>query len=352
MTAAETPAATEELLISREGHLGVIVLNRPKAINALTHGMVAGILEQLTAWQDDDDVAAVLIRGAGDRGLCAGGDIVSVYRSIQAEEFAEAEEFFRTEYRMNLLISDYPKPVVAFQDGIVLGGGVGVSGHASHRVATERTRWGMPETGIGLVPDVGGTYLISRLEGGFGPYLGMTGTHITGADAVFLGLSSHHVDSSDLDAIQEALATEAPDAVLARFASESGEAGLAAEAEWIHTAFGQGAPAEIQTALQERSEEGAAQAAKALSRVSPMAQTVTLEAVRRAAQHDSLADVLVQEFRVTAAHLREHDFPEGIRALLVDKDKNPQWQPAAVQDVTQEQVERYFTEPATGDLTF
>lgn len=350
MTDAQTAQTTDELIIEQRGGLGVITLNRPKAINALTFEMVKGIRAQLLEWKEDDSARTVLFRGAGDRGLCAGGDIVSVYHSIKAGEFEEGEEFFATEYSMNHLISTYPKPIVAFQDGIVLGGGVGVSGHASHRVATERTRWGMPETGIGFVPDVGGTYLVSRLPSEFGLHVGMTGEHITGADAVALGLSTHHVSSETLDEIAAALETEDPEAVLARFATEPGDSPLWEQRPWIDECYAAETPAAIIAALRARDEEAAHKAADRLEMLSPTAVSVTLAAVRRARGAEDLATVLTTEYRTTAAHLRGHDFAEGIRALLVDKDKNPQWQPATLDEVTPELVESHFAAPESGDL--
>lgn len=350
MSKAESAQSTDELIIERRGRLGVITLNRPKAINALTFPMVTGIRDQLLAWQDDDAVQTVLIRGAGDRGLCAGGDVVSVYHAVQAGEFDQAEEFFATEYAMNDLIGRYPKPVVAFQDGIVLGGGVGVSGHASHRVATERTRWGMPETGIGFVPDVGGTYLISRLDAGLGLHLGMTGTHITGADVMALGLSTHHVSSESLEEIAAALESEEPDAVLERFATAPGDSPLLAGRDWIEEAYAAESPAEVIARLKARPEQEAQKAAATLERLSPTAVSVTFAAVHRAAAEDSLAAVLRTEYRITCAHLRGHDFPEGIRALLVDKDKAPQWEPDRLDQVTEDSVQACFAVPASGDL--
>lgn len=351
MTHAQTAQTTDQLIIEQKGRLGVITLNRPKAINALTFEMVKGIRAQLLEWKDDESVQTVLFRGAGDRGLCAGGDIVSIYHSIKAGDFAQGEEFFATEYSMNHLIGEYPKPIVAFQDGIVLGGGVGISGHASHRVATERTRWGMPETGIGFVPDVGGTYLISRLPSEFGLHVGMTGEHITGADAVALGLSTHHVSSETLDEIAAALETEDPESVLARFATEPGDSPLWEQRPWIDECYAKDTPAKIIEALRARDEEAAHKAADRLETLSPTAISVTLAAVRRARHAKDLGTVLKTEYRTTAAHLRGQDFAEGIRALLVDKDKNPQWRPATLDEVTAELVESHFAEPESGDLT-
>ena len=187
-------ALFDEVLFERRGRLGVITLNRPQAVNALTAGMASAMLEQLTLWADDDAVAAVLVRGAGDRGLCAGGDIVAIYRDMLDGGDATAD-FWAEEYRLNSLISGYPKPYVAFMDGLVLGGGVGISAHGSVRIVTERTRIGMPETTIGFVPDVGGTLLLSRSPGESGTHAALTGAHLSGADALFLGLADHFVPS-------------------------------------------------------------------------------------------------------------------------------------------------------------
>ncbi|MFB9716615.1 3-hydroxyisobutyryl-CoA hydrolase, partial [Arthrobacter methylotrophus] len=193
-----------EVLFEKRGHLGVVTLNRPQAVNALTSGMVHAMLEQLTAWADDDAVKTVLVRGAGDRGLCAGGDIVAIYDDM-LRHGDQTADFWAAEYRLNSLISRYPKPYVAFMDGLVLGGGVGISAHGSVRVVTERTRTGMPETTIGFVPDVGGTLLLSRSPGESGTHAALTGAHLSGADALFLGLADHFVPSESLPALAEAL---------------------------------------------------------------------------------------------------------------------------------------------------
>ena len=227
---------TVEVVFERRGRLGVVTLNRPKAVNALTAGMAAAMLEQLTRWADDDAVAAVLVRGAGDRGLCAGGDIVAIYRDMLDGGDATAD-FWAVEYRLNLLISEYPKPYVAFMDGLVLGGGVGISAHGSVRIVTERTRMGMPETTIGFVPDVGGTLLLSRSPGETGTHAALTGAHLSGADALFLGLADHFVPSDRLPELAVALETEPVEAAVARFAEPAPPSILAAQQEWIDACY-------------------------------------------------------------------------------------------------------------------
>lgn len=333
---SEQPA---EVLFERRGHLGVVTLNRPKAVNALTLGMVTAILEQLTAWAGDDSVATVLVRGAGDRGLCAGGDIVAIYRDM-VEGTGQTPEFWTTEYRLNALISRYPKPYVAFMDGLVLGGGVGISAHGSVRVATERTRTGMPETTIGFVPDVGGTLLLSRAPGEAGTHAALTGAHLSGADALFLGLADHFVPSESLPALAEALESSTPEAAVARFAQDPPASALEARREWIDAAYATNDAEEIVRRLRAAGGE-AADAAATIEGKSPTAVKLTLESLRRV-RGLSLPEALAQEYRVGLRSLEGPDFREGIRAQVVDKDRNPQWKPASLAEVTAADVEHYF----------
>ena len=343
-----------EVLFEQRGGLGVATLNRPKAVNALNHGMVLALLEQLTAWAADDSVAAVLVRGAGERGLCAGGDIVAIYRDMLDGGHATAD-FWRDEYRLNELISRYPKPYVAFMDGLVLGGGVGVSAHGSHRIVTERTRTGMPETTIGFVPDVGGTLLLSRSPGETGTHAALTGAHLTGADAVYLGLADSFVPSGELPALAAALEKAAlegstPDDAVERFAHVPPASVLAGQREWIDAAYSSDDAEEIVRRLRAAGGE-AADAADTIGSKSPTSVKVTLESLRRV-RGRSLEEALAQEFRVGVHCLAGPDFREGIRAQVVDKDRNPQWKPATLAGVDRAAVERYF-EPLDGqELTF
>ncbi|WP_255769844.1 enoyl-CoA hydratase/isomerase family protein [Pseudarthrobacter sulfonivorans] len=348
-TAAGTAGAAEtaEVLFERRGHLGVVTLNRPKAVNALNSGMVEAMFEQLTAWADDDAVATVLVRGAGDRGLCAGGDIVAIYRDMLAGGSATAD-FWATEYRLNLLIAEYPKPYVAFMDGLVLGGGVGISAHGSVRLVTERTRTGMPETTIGFVPDVGGTLLLSRSPGESGTHAALTGAHLSGADALFLGLADHFVPSASLPALAEALESSTADAAVARFAQEPPASALAAQRGWIDAAYASDDAEEIVRRLRAAGGE-AADAAATIEAKSPTAVKLTLESLRRV-RGLPLAETLAQEYRVGLRSLAGPDFREGIRAQVVDKDRNPQWKPASLAEVTADDVERYFAPMGAREL--
>ncbi|WP_035772705.1 enoyl-CoA hydratase/isomerase family protein, partial [Arthrobacter sp. Br18] len=325
----ESPAA--EVLFDRRGRLGVVTLNRPQAVNALTAGMASAMLEQLALWADDDAVATALIRGAGHRGLCAGGDIVAIYRDMLDGGTATAE-FWAEEYRLNSTVSGYPKPYVAFMDGLVLGGGVGISAHGSVRIVTERTRMGMPETTIGFVPDVGGTLLLSRSPGEAGTHAALTGAHLSGADALFLGFADHFVPSARLEELAGALESENVNAAVERFAEEAPPSALAAQREWLDACYSSDDAEEIVRRLRAWGGDTGGEAAKAADTIdakSPTAVKVALESLRRVSGL-SLEEALEQEYRVGLRFLAGPDFREGIRAQVVDKDRHPQWQPAGL----------------------
>ncbi|KRE53508.1 3-hydroxyisobutyryl-CoA hydrolase [Arthrobacter sp. Soil736] len=337
--AAPEEAVPEEVLFERRGRLGVVTLNRPKAVNALTAGMVAAMLDQLTAWADDDGVAAVLVQGSGQRGLCAGGDIVAIYRDMLAGG-DETAGFWEAEYRLNSLVARYPKPYVAFMDGLVLGGGVGISAHGSVRIVTERTRTGMPETTIGFVPDVGGTLLLSRSPGESGTHSALTGAHLSGADALFLGLADHFVPSERLADLAAALENEAAEAAVGRFSGHAPASGLEEQRDWIDACYAADDAEEIVRRLRAAGGE-AAEAADTIEAKSPTAVKVALASLRRV-RGLSLDEALAQEYRVGLRCLAGPDFREGIRAQVVDKDRNPNWRPATLGEVRAHDVERYF----------
>ncbi|MCT9870500.1 enoyl-CoA hydratase/isomerase family protein [Paenarthrobacter aurescens] len=336
MGAVETE---DEVLFERRGHLGVVTLNRPKAVNALNAEMVKAMLRQLADWADDDAISTVLVRGVGDRGLCAGGDIVAIYKDM-LHSGTETADFWADEYRLNALIAHYPKPYVAFMDGLVLGGGVGISAHGSLRVVTERTRTGMPETTIGFVPDVGGTLLLSRAPGETGTHAALTGAHLSGADAVFLGLADHFVPSGSLPALAEALESSTAEAAVERFAQAAPDSALAAQQEWIDVAYAYDDAEEIVRSLRSAGAEAAA-VADTIEAKSPTSVKVALESLRRV-RGLSLEEALDQEYRVGLRCLAGPDFREGIRAQVVDKDRNPQWKPPTLAEVQPSDVEGYF----------
>ncbi|MCB1263029.1 MAG: enoyl-CoA hydratase/isomerase family protein [Mycolicibacterium insubricum] len=341
---------TDDLLTRVDNGVGIATLNRPKAINSLNQAMVDALAEVLPVWAADDAIRAVVLDGAGERGLCAGGDVVAIYHSARAGG-AEARKFWFDEYRVNALIGAFGKPYVSLMDGIVMGGGVGVGAHGNVRVVTETTKMAMPEVGIGFIPDVGGTYLLSRAPGRIGLHAALTGSPFSGADAIALGFADHFVPHDKLaEFTADIIATDVPTA-LGRHAVEPPPSALAAQRGWINECFAAPTVAGIIAALRAHDAPEAHAAADVIQTRSPIALTVTLEAVRRAGELATLADVLVQEFRVSCASLRSHDLVEGIRAQLVDKDRNPQWSPADLAAVTTADVDAYFID-ADPDLTF
>ncbi|MFB8400724.1 enoyl-CoA hydratase/isomerase family protein [Streptomyces sp. NPDC055912] len=333
---------TEDVLVSTEGRTGRLILNRPRALNALTHPMVLRIEEALTAWRYDPAVEAVVISGAGERGLCAGGDIRAIHEDARAGGSASAD-FWRDEYRLNALIARYPKPYVALMDGIVMGGGVGVSAHGTVRIVTERSRVAMPETGIGFVPDVGGTYLLALAPGELGTHLALTGAPVGAADALLCGLADHFVPSERLDRLLDDLARTSVHDALAGHVGQAPPGELAAHREWIDHCYAAGTVEAIVDRLVGSGVPAAKEAATTLTSKSPTALKVTLTSLRRARSLGPLERVLEQEYRVSCAALTSPDLVEGIRAQVIDKDRAPRWSPARLTAVTDEDVARYFT---------
>jgi enoyl-CoA hydratase len=336
---------TDEVLYARDGRLGRILLNRPKVINALTDHMVASVRAQLQDWAVDDLVGAVSIQGAGERGLCAGGDIRAL-RSVLMQGSAGAVQFWADEYRMNAAIDSYPKPFVAFMDGIVMGGGVGISAHGSLRLVTERSRVAMPETAIGYFPDVGSLFLLSRAPGEVGTHLAMTGLAVGGADAVSCGLADALVDSQDIPELIARLGGgESLDAGVGN-ASPVGD--LAAERDWIDSCYAGNDPAAIVRALRAHPAARAKQSADVLQTRSPLAVSVALEAIRRASRMDTLMQVLEQDLMLGSAFASSPDFVEGVRALLIDRDNSPRWHHGSLDEVDPAEVAELFTGGHTG----
>lgn len=331
----------ETVLCRVEGRTGVITLNRPRALNALTHPMVLRIDEALGTWQDDPAVRQVLIRGAGERGLCAGGDIRAIHDDAKAGNTASAD-FWRDEYRLNARIARYPKPYVALMDGIVMGGGVGVSAHGGVRVVTERSRVAMPETGIGFVPDIGGTWLLGRAPGRLGTHLALTGAAVGAADALLCGLADHFVPADRLTELTDALAATPVHEVLPRYAATPEPGELAGRRAWIDHCYAADTVEEIVERLLGEGEPAAKEAAETILAKSPTALKVTLAAVRRAPAFGTLERVLAQEFRVSCHALGSPDLVEGIRAQVIDKDRDPRWSPPTLAEVTDADVERFF----------
>ncbi|MFI9025471.1 enoyl-CoA hydratase/isomerase family protein [Streptomyces sp. NPDC053560] len=337
-----TIGTEEPVLLHTAGRAAHLTLNRPKALNALTHTMVRRIDRALTAWEDDPTVETVVVTGAGERGLCAGGDIRAIHDDARNGDGSASAAFWRDEYRLNARIARYSKPYVAVMDGIVMGGGVGISAHGSIRLVTERSRIAMPETGIGFVPDVGGTYLLARVPGELGTHLALTGTQAGAADALLCGLADHYVPSAALGQLVDDLSRLPVREALSRHVQAPPPGELAERREWIDTCYAADTVEEIVGRLLDHGDPAAKEAAVTLIARSPTALKVTLAALRRARRLGPLERVLDQEYRVSCAALTTPDLVAGIRAQVIDKDRNPRWSPATLAEVTDADVERFF----------
>lgn len=341
---AETHAEPEAICEIR-GAAGVITLNRPKALNAVTLGMVRAIRTALDAWSEDPAVTRVVIRGAGEKAFSAGGDIRQLYDLGRAGRQDEALVFWREEYVLNGLIHAYPKPYVALIDGIVMGGGVGVSLHGSHRVAGDRYLFAMPEVGIGFFPDVGATFALPRLPGEAGTWLALTGARVRTADAVALGLATHAAPSAAFPAILDDLAAGKPvDDVLAAHAHAPGDAPVSANRGDIDRCFVGASVGEILDRLDGAAAAGSAFAADAAAVIrskSPTSLAVALEQMRRG-RGLNFAEAMRTEYRIVSRMVDTPDFYEGVRAAVIDKDQSPNWSPAALAQVDEARVAAYF----------
>jgi enoyl-CoA hydratase len=329
---------TAEVNIRVHDGIGHLTLNRPEALNALTHGMVILLTEALTAWRDSSEVSLVVLDGAGERGLCAGGDVRVLYDNAISGDTAASLSFLRDEYRLNAMIAEYPKPFVAIMDGVTMGGGIGLAGHAGIRVVTERSKLAMPETRIGFCPDVGGTWLLASAPGELGTYLALTSTTMSGADALALGFADYFVPSTLLPHLLQAFAERAdpgsPSEIVLLFDETPEPAVLAAKQQWIDACFSADTVSEIIARLDDyattHSDDEARAAADALVALSPTAVTVTLAALREARELPGLRNALEREYRISAWLLAQPDLREGIRAQVIDKDRSPRWNPASL----------------------
>jgi len=342
---------SDEVLIRREGRAGRITMNRPQALNALTLTMVGRIGEALLAWRDDPAVELVLLDGAGGRALCAGGDVRALYDS-RHEGSGLARAFWSGEYPVNALIGRYPKPYVALQDGIVMGGGIGLSGHARHRVATERSRLAMPETGIGLIPDVGGTWLLAHAPGPVGVYLGLTGETMGAADAIYARFADVLVPSAKLGGLVERLVDAKGGTVgdvIAALAEDAGPSQLAARRADIDRVFAGESVEAMLDALSAMPGEWAQRTLATLAQKSPKSLKLTHAAIRDARALGSLEEALNVEYRLCVRLFEDGEFPEGVRALIVDKDRQPKWSPARLTDVGAELVASYLAPLPAGE---
>jgi enoyl-CoA hydratase/carnithine racemase len=333
--------STEDTVITRiDGRVGRILLNRPRALNALDLGMLRSCAAVLGDWALDPHVDAVVIEGAGDRAFCAGGDIRALRDRQISGDRAWVDQFFREEYDLNLAIATYPKPYIALIDGICMGGGVGMSVHAPYRVATEHAAFAMPETAIGFFPDIGATFLLPRLPGQIGTYLGLTGLRVTGADAVHAGLATHYTPRARLPELSAALARDGV-AALGAFNETLPPFSLAEHRAALDACFASDSVHDIVAALEANGAAWAQAALKALRQVSPSALHWTLKALRRG-RDLTLKQALDAEFALTRTTMAHPDFVEGVRAMVVDKDRTPAWSPMSIDAVVPATIEALF----------
>jgi enoyl-CoA hydratase len=310
--------------------------------------MIHSIHRALDEWERDDQIRAVVIRGAGERGLCAGGDIRAVYEDARSGGSASLQ-FWADEYRLNARIARYRKPYVALMDGLVMGGGVGISAHGSIRIVTERSRVGMPETRIGFVPDIGGTYLLSRAPGRLGMHMALTGNDVSGADAIHCGLADYFISSTRLTELLETLNTDDPRAAVLELAEPAPASRLAEQSAWIDACYAAHSVEQVLDKLRSSGDE-ARKVAEEIGTRSPTSVKVAYSALARAANLPTVEAALNQEFRVASHLLKSHDLMEGIRAQIIDKDRNPRWRPATLEEVTDDMVESYFAPLGDAEL--
>ncbi len=354
----DAPVAEGDLIARKEGSAGIIRLNRPKAINAVTLEMFHDIDKALDAFEKDPAVAVILLEGAGERGLCAGGDIRALWESSKVKGDL-GKILWRDEYILNARIKKFPKPYVSFMDGIVMGGGVGLSAHSAHRVVTEKTKLAMPEVGLGFFPDVGGTWLLSRSPGEIGTYFGLTGQTMNGPDAVYAGFADVVVRSEELPALREVLARAAPGipsrdirTLIETFTTDENAGPVAAMQSKIDRCFAYDRMEDIMAALQRDASDFAQATLKALNEKSPRGMVVTLKLLRLARTARSLEECLVREYRAALEVFASDDFREGVRAAVIDKDRSPKWSPPRIDDVTPAMVAPYFAEIGADELKF
>ena len=342
-------ASRTDIACERIGEAGVVTLNRPTALNALNLGMVRGLAAALDAWEHDPAITRVIIRGAGEKAFCAGGDIRLLHDLGRAGQLDEARGFWREEYTLNMRIKAYPKPYIALIDGIVMGGGVGVSLHGSHVVAGERYLFAMPEVGIGFFPDVGASHALPRLPGATGTYLAVTGERVGPQDALALGLATHAVASAGMGSLLDALCRgEAVEAALLAHAAPGADAPILARRKLIDQAFAADSMEDIIARLHAARDPLAATLLERLATKSPTSIKIALRQMRAGCRL-GFEEAMQMEYRIVNRIIEGHDFYEGVRALIIDKDQRPDWKPARIGDVTEDMVSAYFA-PLASEL--
>ncbi|GLQ06459.1 enoyl-CoA hydratase/isomerase family protein [Sneathiella chinensis] len=353
---SEEQKQEQEIIFEIRGQMGVITLNRPKALNALTHEMAVALDAQLVEWADDPAVQAVLVKGAGEKAFCAGGDIVRLYNEGKSGG-DYPYQFYRDEYVCNARVKHFPKPYIAFLDGIVMGGGVGVSVHGSHRIATEKTLFAMPETGIGLFPDVGGTYFLPRCPGEVGMYLGLTGDRLKAADTVYAEITTGFVASENLQALENALVSMEfsgnsfvqVNQLIKAYEEDPGEAPLQVLQAQIDAHFSKGSVEDILTSLEAAGDAWAMRVAASLKSKSPTALKLAFRQLREGAKAE-FDECMQMEWRMVNRVIKGTEFYEGTRAVLIDRDQSPKWNPATLEDVHEADIDAYFAPLEVGEL--
>lgn len=345
-----------EILFEQKGSLGLVTLNRPKALNALTTDMCVALHKQLDAWAADNSIKAVAVVGAGDKAFCAGGDVRQVSLDYKAGG-TDWQAFFYHEYRMNVAIDEFPKPYLSFVDGVTMGGGVGISVPGDFWIATEKTMFAMPETALGLFPDVGGGWFLPRLPGKVGMYLALTGARLHAADLFAVGLASHVVASKDVVAIVDALASHAEldldaiDAILARYHSDPDAAPILGQMDDIDAVYSGESLADILARAAAGDTAFATEQAQLLGAKSPLSMAITYTQLRYGEATGTFRNNMVMEYRMVNRSVEDPDFHEGVRAILIDKDHSPIWKHKSAADVTEAEVARYF-QPLENDISF
>ncbi len=347
-----------EILFEINSNLGIITLNRPKALNAINMNMVELMLEKLTLWENDDNVSAVIVRGAGGKAFCAGGDVKSVVlegrpleEELEHQEKLLSRDFFKQEYILNKKIQSYPKPYISIIDGIVMGGGKGISAHGSHRVITENTKFAMPETKIGFFPDVGGGYFLNKCPGKIGLYLALTSQVIGAHDAMYIGFGTHYIPSKGIDTVMENFLTadwkrsdplSVANGILSNYNSEPVmESELLPNQEKIEQHFKFSNVEDIFTSLSKSDDQWAIKTLSDMKKMSPTSLKVTARQLIEA-KDMVFAEVITMEYRISQRMVRNNDFFEGVRALLIDKDNMPAWKPASLAEISNADIEEYF----------
>ena len=354
MSAAVQVESQEPEIISEiHGNVGLISLNRPRALNSLNLGMIREMMRVLQGWAENDQVKFVVIEGVGDKAFCAGGDIRSVYQARLEGKNEYKDEMFREEYELNYYISKYPKPYVSLINGICMGGGMGVSVHGSHRIVTDKAIMAMPETGIGFFPDVGGSYFLNRCPGHVGMFMAITGEKISGADAIYAGLATHYVPSDKMDTLRSDLLSAKKasdiDSILTQYVVHSPESDLAQHQNLIDSIFDGKTIQESLDKLYASNHSKAYELVRVIAKKSPMSMAVTFTLLTRT-KRMSLKKCLELEFRLSQKFVGSYDFFEGVRALLIDKDNNPKWQPNHLNKVKVSEVRTYFKDLGSKEL--